>query len=253
MTGDVLDRRVLAAVRFTDPATGAMVREGLRVESDALFRPNRSGAWVLWPEGTVDSHARTFASAPGSPAAGSVTVDATVHDTRRRFEPRAFSLDVPRVGVDLHTPVDVMLPSGPGRSVRLTWARIWVSVSFDTDGSHPEPVPIQGALVRLESVDLGGLRGIGFTNDLGQAMVVAAGIPRTAPGVDDESVLREATDHDVHVVVDLTATDAGTGRHDGVPDPDDLWTRRGSLTAFSRTAELNAGDTVSLSITVPRS
>jgi len=254
MSLDVLDRRVLAAVRFTDPATGASVPDGLRVESSATFRENRSGYWVLWPQGVLDDHRFAFSEAPGSPAEGSITVQGTVHDALRRFAPRAFSIDVPRVGDDLHTPVDVMLPSGPGRPVRQTWAAVWVSVHWDTDPDHPEPVPIQGALVRLSSDDLGGLRGIGLTNVRGQALVVGAAIPRNAPsGMDSGSVLRPATNHDLNVVVETGQTHARTGRRLSVPDPDDLWDRRGALTTFSSVVALNAGDSEALSFTVPRS
>src|SRR5690242_13265952 len=49
MTAELVDRRVLGAVRFLDATTLTAVTSGLRVESgDAMLRPNRSGLWVIW-------------------------------------------------------------------------------------------------------------------------------------------------------------------------------------------------------------
>ena len=248
-----VDRRVLAAVQFVHPATGALVTDGLTVTSSATFRRNWSGRWVLWPEGVLDTHARQFEAAPAAPAAGSVTVQGEVTDEKRRFADRAFSVAVPRVGNDLFTPIEVIMPAAPALSLRLTWARVFVSVTYATDGSHPTPDPIQGALVRLDSTDLGGLRGIGLTNVRGEGLVVGPRIPRTAPSmVDDGTVIRPATTHTVTVVVDRAATE-DDGRRTTLADPDDLWSRRASLAEVSATVDLTAGAVASLSFTIPRS
>jgi hypothetical protein len=223
-----VDRRVLAAVRFLDPITGTPVPDGLQVSSTSFY-PNASGMWVLRAKGLLPTHAHEFEAPPGAPPEGSVTVSAEVHDTRGRYLPRAFQLAVPRVGEALFAPVDVWLVPSPSLPLRQTWAPVRVSVRFATDGTHPQPVPIEGAYVRLSSTELGGLRCASLTDARGEALVVGHGIPRFLPGEDEDTVVRATVAHELRVVVDESATDLGTGRRSTVADPDDLWERRDEL------------------------
>ncbi|MEZ4235547.1 MAG: hypothetical protein R3F59_05165 [Myxococcota bacterium] len=249
------DRRVLAAVRFVDPVTGRGVEQGLTVRpvGDGRWFPNRSGLWVLRAEGVLDDHAHAFEAPPGGTVAGSVAVTAEVFDATGAFAPRRFAVAVPREGDDLLTPVDVLLVPAPSMPLRASWAAVRVSVAWETDGGHPVPIGVEGALVRLEAAELGGLRCAALTDARGEALVVAHGIPRLLPGTDADTVVRGTVEHELHVVVERSATDFDTGRRDALADPDDLWARRGVLaTEDPAPFDLSVGGLHAVTVPIPR-
>ncbi|MBX2796889.1 MAG: hypothetical protein KTR31_04445 [Myxococcales bacterium] len=255
MTTEIVDRRVLAAVRFLDPATSQAVTGGLTVQgAGSRWFTNRSGLWVLRAEGVLDDHAREFLAAPTSTPAESVAVTADVLDGGARYLPRRFTIDLPRTGTDLFEPIDVLLVPSPALPTRATWATVRVTVSFATDGTHPEPVGIEGARIALSSADLGGLRCVGLTDARGEGLAIGHGIPRFSPGILPDEVVRASVEHTLEVIVDVPATDPDTGLRDAPADPDDLAARSGSLTVVSPAAfDLEVGGTTHLTVNIPRS
>jgi hypothetical protein len=251
------DRRVLAAVRFVDPVTGRPVTSGsgltVRPLGRGRWHPNRSGLWVLRAEGVLDDHARAFEAAPGGTPAGSVQLTADVRDATGAWAPRRFVVSVPRVGDDLLTPIDVLLCPSSALPLRASWAAVRVHVAWEADGDHPDPVGIEGALVRLEAAELGGARCVALTDARGEALVVGHGIPRLLPGTDADTVVRGTVEHQLRVVVERSATDFDTGRHDALADPDDLWDRRAVLaTEDPPPFDLAVGGRHAVTVLIPR-
>lgn len=248
------DRRVLAAVRFLDPVTGHPVGDGLSVvaRSASSWFPNRSGLWVLRATGVLAGHARRFEAPPATPAAESVSIAADVVDREGRFAPRRFLVRVPRVGDALTTAIDVRLCPSAAYPLRATWAAVRVSVAYAPDGSHPVATGIEGALVRLESAELGGLRCATLTDPRGEALVIGHGVPRFLPGDSEDEILKGSVEHTVTVVVDRPAT-APDGRRTEVADPDRLWANRATLgIASSASFALQMGGFHSLTVQIPR-
>lgn len=242
-------RRVLAAVRFVDRATARPIASMLRVSSpDADFARNRVGLWVV----------RAAAGVPDDPASItplSVTVHAEVSDPSGTYLPRAFTVAVPRApdaSASLFAPVDVELPPSPAVLMRSTWAAVRVHVRLTPTAAEPDGTPVEGALVRLDSSELG-LRCVTLTNHLGEALAIGHGIPRFSPGSDDTAILQPAMPHNVRIVVDPAATDFATGRRSTVADPDDLWARRASLRRRSRQVPLAVGQSSTQVFDIPRS
>lgn len=254
-------RRVLAAVRFTDPMTGRGVLGPLRLDpSDAEWFRNRSGLFVLaWLPGLED-HASAYDTPPAAPPVDSVTVQGVVRDNAQRYLPRAFSFSLPRdpadpdagTDADLYTPVDVPLQLAPSARLERDWAALWVRVELPITPDRPQPVPAEGALVRLSNAD--GTAVLALTGARGEALAVMPGIPRFGIGDGlDDPVLVTHVPHTLDVVTDLARTDPVTGRRRdaSVPDPEDLWARRAALSTASQPIDLSAGQRGSLTITLP--
>lgn len=242
--------RVLAAVRFFDRAAGSTVTAPLRVEAnDALGVRNRSGLWVIRAATGVPN------DAPDSIAPRSVNVQARVFDPSGRYLPRAFTVAVPRVPSapeHLFDPVTIDLPPSPAAPVRYGWASVRVSLRFAASASAPDGTPIEGALVRLTSDELG-LRCQTLSDARGEALLIGPGIRPFSAAEGGESVVEPASPHQLDVVVDRAATDLTSGRRNALADPDALWSARSSLVHVTRSTALAANEHQSQVFDVPRS
>ena len=212
----MLDRRVLAALRFRDAVTGATVAGPLDVRAPgARWIRNRRGWWVLAQAPGLEAHTAAFRAPPAAPAVGSVPLAVRVADPAGRYLPRVAALALPRdpdpakaaKPESLFQPVEIDLFPSPAASVSPNWAVLRVSAS-GADG------PLAGALLRVvRKASPSTVLGRGMTDARGEALVAVAGIPVTTWEEGQGSVL--ATE--VEARVDLF-WQAGAGP----PDPDAL-------------------------------
>lgn len=216
MSAEMLDRRVLAALRFRDAVTGATVAGPLDVRAPgARWIRNRRGWWVLAGAPGLEAHTTAFPAPPAAPALGSVPLAVRVADPAGRYLPRVAALALPRDPdpakaarpESLFQPVEVDLFPSPAAPVSPNWAVLRVSAS-GADG------PLAGALLRVvRKASPTTVLGRGMTDARGEALVAVAGIPVTTWEEGQGSVL--ATE--VEARVDLF-WQAGAGP----PDPDAL-------------------------------
>lgn len=153
---EVVDRRVLAALRFVSAATGLPVDAPLVVSAPGLrLVQNRLGLFVVYRADGYRAQTDAFAEQPGAAPAA---FEGTVVDPAGRYLPRRFSVellrdaDPARAGeVDsLFTPVEVALYLSPSAPSPSTWAVLRGSVRDAVSGE-----PVGGALVRLTPTDPG--------------------------------------------------------------------------------------------------
>lgn len=243
MSEDRADRRILAAVRFMDRASGAPITDRLTLSAEGCkWWQNRSGLWVMAAAPALSGHTRTFESAPGAPAAGSVVVPCTVSDPRLRWLPRSFRVAVPRGAVDIiRAPLDIYLPPSPAAPVRTTWGAVRVSVRSNAGQ------PIEGALIRVSRT---GNEQLGLTDSRGEALVPLPGIPLFTTGAGSSAALQSRSNHKLYVVVDPTVTDHITGLRSVPADPEGLWSGRSRCVSTSRSFTLAAGESRSFDVSL---
>jgi hypothetical protein len=178
---DLLDRRLLGAVRFVDVVTGTEVLSPLRVSAPGVrWVRNLRGWFVAASAPGLDAHTLTIDKPPAQPAPGKTPVALSVDDPTGRYLPRGASLALPRdpdpgkkeAAASLFTPAEVELYPSPTAPVSPGWAVIRASVV--TKGQKP----VSGALLRV-SRKSGELLGRGMTDARGEGLVGIAGIPVT--------------------------------------------------------------------------
>jgi hypothetical protein len=182
VTPDLLDRRALGAVRFLDAVTGVEVSAPIRVRAEGVrWVRNRSGWWIAASAPGLEAHASAFLAPPKQPAVGSVRVELVVEDPSGKYLARRAAMELPRdpdpkkaeQPGSLFLPQDVVLFRAPAAAVSAGWATVRASVA---KGGKPLP----GALLRLVRKGAGGKElGRGMTDERGEALVAAAGIPAT--------------------------------------------------------------------------
>ncbi len=182
-----LERRVLGAVRWVDHLTGRAVPRTLTVRSaQARFRPNASHLALIVSANGFDDYTAAFADP--LPAAGPLTLTATVEDPLGDYLPRAFSVALPRSVVtapplpanSVFRPVDVeLLPGATGRTTP-GWAEARVSVKRLADNSAFANVLVRA---RGDLADGQGVRllGVGMSDSRGEAVVFMPDIPLLQP------------------------------------------------------------------------
>lgn len=217
-------RRVWAALRFVDAASGRAVDGRLAVQvPGARLQRNGSGLWVL---STVDAPAGRRAEFQAYedafdpvPEPAALGLGGTVADPLGRYLPRAFTLALPRAALPegplapRFQPVDVVLDYSPAAPLLPTWAVVRVAVRH-----QGQPAP-QAAL-RLQRPGGGALLGRGASDARGEALLVAAGVPQLSAG-DGAVVVQRELDAELTISFD-PAADAALPM-----DPDALASRAG--------------------------
>jgi len=237
MSADLVDGRVLGALRFTDAVTALPIDAPLALNATGVrWRRNRRMCWVIEEAPGLAPHESAFLSPPSTPAIGSVRVDFQVSDPDGRWLARAGSVTLPRDPDSTHAGqaqslfsiADVPLFPTPAAPVQRGWAVIRASVAGATPGST-----LAGALVRVvrdgDGVRIGG----GMSDSRGEALIAVEGIPSTSLGDADGPVVATEIVARLEVIWDPLAS--------GVPDPDDLETRRAALLVRQTTARLASG------------
>ncbi|MGB0659868.1 MAG: hypothetical protein ACPGNV_06775 [Mangrovicoccus sp.] len=176
---DTIDQRVLAALEFLDANTGARITAPLSLSCEGYgFLRNRAGLYVInqvvadhWRERRLRKHLASFEAPLSQPGPGSEHELVTVTDPKAQYLPQIFDTALPRVGDDLRTPIQVELYPSPTALVAPNWSGIRCSLRGNGD------LPLIGARVRLirDSDDV--VLGQSFTDERGEALVIAVGIP----------------------------------------------------------------------------
>ncbi|MFL5493836.1 MAG: hypothetical protein ACJ8DC_05545 [Gemmatimonadales bacterium] len=190
MIAESVDRRVLAALRFVDGVTGAMLQRPLVLEAPGTrWIRNASGHWVLAEAPGLESHPGAFIAPPATPALGSVALTIGVRDPAGSYLARRVTIALPRnpdpgaadQPASLFRPIAVPLYLAPAASLASGWAVLRLTVTGATPASR-----LGGALLRVALASDGTVLARGLSDDRGEALVAVPGIPVTtwseAPG-----------------------------------------------------------------------
>lgn len=193
MTAELLDRRILAGVRFVDAVTGLPVSRSLRVTAPGVrWVRNRSGDYVVAAAPGLAAHTGAFAAPPPAPPVGSVLVILTVEDPGGAYLPRRASLALPRdadpaaaEGADsLFRPVDIPVYPAPAAPLAAGWAVVRATILGPEPGTR-----LPGALLRVVRESDDAVLNRGVADARGEALVAVAGIPVTTFSTDAGPVL----------------------------------------------------------------
>lgn len=219
---ELLDNRVLGAIRWIDAATLTPIALPLVVRSDHLrFSRNLSGLTVIRGGDGLDAYTRAFdleTLSPGDrPATGALTLQGTVEDPTGAYLPTAFSVALPRdespalLPPDQHRPpnsvfqpIDVALLPAP--SVRLPPGAAEVRVLI-LDAAHR---PIRNALARVVATQGNLILGCGLADTRGETLVAITGLRHFGPGATADAVVTVETEARLEVIrppADVTTVD----------------------------------------------
>jgi hypothetical protein len=214
---DIIDRRVLGALRLVDHTTTALIRRPLQVTSDRVcFIRNRSSFYVVSSAPGLASHLTEFESVPSQPVVGSVQIAVNIADQQRTYLPRLMTIELPRnpdpavsdqTG-SLFQPMDVPMYRASNAFTNVNWSVIRGSVFRLDDQSNRRP--IRGALLRVIRTDDDVVLARGLSDTRGELIVTVAGIPITnfSNGDEDEDstpsgpVITSETPVRLEVIVD---------------------------------------------------
>jgi hypothetical protein len=249
MIAELLDRRVLGAVRFVDAVTGLEVAVPLQVTSPGVrWIWNRRGWGVIADAPGLHHHTETFPAPPAGDAIGSRRVELGIVDPSGAYLARRVTIALPRdpdpehaaAPGSLFRPVEARMFRSPAAGVSLAWAVVRVSVSAAGTGRG-----LGGVLVRvLRGAAAPVVMASGMSDRRGEALVAVPGVPVTTFGSGANVLATE-------VSVTLQAIVDPDGREP--PDPDDLETRLGAPGIRSASVEdvaLASGRTVVQAIAV---
>lgn len=254
MRREILDDRVLGAVRFVDGVTRQGVTRALRVTAPGVrWLRNRRGLWVVARAPGLGAHTTAFRKPPARPALGSVTVTLTVRDPAGSYLARRAVLRLPRdptpdAGASLFEPFEVPLYPAPAAAVFPSWALVRASVAAASGGA-----PIAGALLRVVLASATEPAGRGLSDGRGEALVAVPGIPVTTWSNDDGGGRgRRRPDESPVMVSEVPASVEAVAdpAADAPPDPDDLETRRASLPSTTSSLALAPGRTLAVELAV---
>jgi hypothetical protein len=178
---EVVDRRILGAVRFVDRATGVLLKRRLDVVADSVeFIRNRSGHYVIANAPGLENHPHAFERPPAAPALNTINVTIQVEDPQQKYLPRLFDMRLPRNSDPYHAldedslfqALNVNLYPAGTATVRANWSTIRGSI---TRGN----VPLRGALLRVVHRADGAVVASGISDERGEALVIIPGVPIT--------------------------------------------------------------------------
>ncbi len=190
---ELVERRILGALRCIDRATGFVLRRPFNVTSgNATLIRNRSNLYVIKTAIGLETHTEAFAAAPALPDLGSISIKVQVDDPLHKYLPRTITIDLPRdpnpdnsTNEDsLFNPVDVSLYPAPNAALLTNWSTVRVSV-MRNDPSHGL-VPVKGSLLRIVRISDSEVLSSSLTDDRGEALIIVSGVPITQFADDDE-------------------------------------------------------------------
>jgi hypothetical protein len=235
---DILDMRVVAAVRFIDATIRTTVTSALEVTAEKVrFVRNRRGVYAVAEGPQLATYTATFRlPPPASPAVpppvGSVPIAMTIRDPSGRYLPRSAAIAVPRnpdpgaaaTPASLFAPIDIELFPAPVAPLGTGWASVRLRVvRTGTD----EGLPF--AYVRILRASNDTLLARGVADPRGEVLVGVPGIPVTTWGTTATSPVTVSSVQ-VRVVAyfDRTAFDPDRAKF---PDPAALEQSFGALPA----------------------
>ncbi len=190
---ELVERRILGAMRCIDRATGFILRRPFNVTSgDATLIRNRANLYVIKTAVGLETHTETFAEAPALPDLGSISIKVQVDDPLYKYLPRTITIDLPRDPNpdnaknenSLFNPVDVNLYAAPNAELLTNWSTVRVSV-MRNDPSQGL-VPVKGSLLRIVRISDSEVLSSSLTDDRGEALIIVSGVPITQFADDDE-------------------------------------------------------------------
>jgi hypothetical protein len=224
---DIVLGRVLAALRFQDAATSAMIVSPLSVSAPGTrFVRNRRGFYVITRCQALPRYDEADPDAPDTPLPGSVRLPVTIVDHSRRYLARTVVVPLPR-GADpglaeepdsVFRPLSVALFPSPLAQLEPGLALIRVSVR--ASGSDRG---LAHAFIRVHRAgDDGALLGAGLCDARGEGLVAIAGIPSVNFSSDPQHpVLADSVAAAVQVFFDSRAGET--------PNPTEIEERRATL------------------------
>lgn len=233
---ELLDRRVLGGIVFTDPLGRRVLTPVAARAVDAGVRlwAKRPGEIVVRDAPGLTAQTASFDPPAPPPALGSVGIVLDLKPADPALGARRTTLGLPRdpdasQPAAAATPIIVPLLAAPGAGLAGMAAAVRVTVVRADDGRA-----VEGALVRLRPE--GGRPEVwGLTDAGGEALLLAAGVPLASPGPgatvtpDIGGVVDAIVDPALarfHAAVDVRAARFAAGqRTTGFIDPDDLATR----------------------------
>ena len=210
---EIIDRRVLGAIRWIDAVTLAPIALPLKPTSDQLrFSRNLSGLTVITEADGLEAYVKTFDLATLAPAdvvaTGSVTVEGTVEDPSGTYLPAKFTVPLPRdpsptlIAPDNHrpagslfTPLDVALLPAPAARLAPGTAQVRVLIL------DPAGQPIRNALARVVSTTSNAILGCGLSDARGETLVAIPGLKHFGPGATAEAVVSVETEARLEVIL----------------------------------------------------
>lgn len=244
-----IDRRVLGALRFLDPATRLPIAGPLLIDAPGgrLMR-NRMGDYVIFDAPGLADHTAEFLQPPAAPAIGSVPLELTVSDPEGQYLPQRVVIALPRnrdAGADdaIFRPIETPLYLAPAGRTASGCALVRAAVvrSGTTQA-------LAGALIRvLNRNDNDTVLARGLSDARGEALVAVPGIQITnwnqEPGEGPVTTPQIAVT--IEVIFDPVAQ--------GAPNPRALEDRSADLLTGEQDAELASGQTlvITLSVNVP--
>lgn len=178
-----VDRRLLAALRFTHGVTGAPVQRALHITAPGLTIARNFSGWTLVREAR-GSGAYTQAFEQPPHLAGTLDYACQVVDPAGEFLPRSFALRLPRPspGVDdgplapadiARTPIE--LPLLPAAALRVAPAWALLRLALHIAGSHP-PRGLANVWIEVQPRVPGKPPRLAQTDAAGEALVAIADI-----------------------------------------------------------------------------
>jgi len=250
---DLVDRRILGAVRAVDGVSGVPIRHALRLEGTGIgFQRTRSGDYAIVRAEGLGHHVTQFQAPPAAPAPETLPFAVTVHDPGGAYMPRITTIRLPRrfdPGNDIRELMEpILLPMTPAAALAaaLSWAVVDALV-VDQDGG-----PIRGALVEVRPQGGGERLGWGLTHGRGEARVPVTGLATFREVENDPN-----DDSDNEIVTDETTVTVRATADPERPwpvDPDALAAGGGDLrTATVAALALAPGRTDRVALTLDMS
>jgi hypothetical protein len=181
---ELIDQRVLAAIRFVDAVSGLPIKDAFVLTGVRSTR-NSAGLYVLLAPEPADAELYPyhdgFRDTSATPAIGDVQLNVGVVAPSGRYLARRFSLPVPLQSADAAAPNYLLKPIAITMfpSATLTIERSWavLRLSITKQGSNPAQA-LGGVLLRMFSVPANPaatpeLLGSGLSDVRGEALVVA--------------------------------------------------------------------------------
>src|SRR5437764_5671762 len=252
---DLLDRRVLALLTFTD-AMGADVLSPVSVVADGIkLFAKRPGAVVIAEAPGFEIYSAAFDPLPAAPAVGSVTLQLDIRPSDPALGVRRAALVLPRDPDPTHAdqpgslfrPIEIALLSTPMAEPTGLAAALSVTVRRADDNRR-----VEGPLVRLRP-EGGRPEAHAMTDAAGDALLLVPGVPLANPGAG--AIVRPDIAADLDALVDPAlarfhrdeevgeSRDAARRQTRGFIDPDDLADRLGGAATPALSVRLEAGRT----------
>ncbi len=250
MTYEFVDQRILGALQLIDVTTGQHVRQPMLIlaQGGMLVRNSRGFYAIVAAEG-LGNYALAFdlpvdPEHPEEPAIESIPLTVTIRDPQHQYLPRIRTINLPRdpdpanfaASNSVFQPVPVRLFPAPIAPLMANWGVLRATVRAQGNEAR-----LGGALILVQQN--GTIIGRGLTDPRGEALVAISGIPLTT--WEEGAVITSEIAVTLLTVVDPSAT--------GLPDPDDLETRRDTLPHTDQSLAIAAGryERVSIAIALP--